>query len=40
MKGAVDAADGLLLNEQAVLLRQCRAALNELLREKPMLGAM
>jgi hypothetical protein len=37
---AIRAADGVLLNEQARLLRQCRAAIDTILDKKPMLGAM
>lgn len=40
MDETIMAGDPMLLNEQAALLRECRAALDELLRRKPMLGAM
>ena len=40
MKDAIMAGDAVLLEEQASLLRQCRAALDQLLNKKPMLGAM
>ena len=39
MDDAVAAGDSVLLNEQAALLRECRFALDELLRDKPMLAA-
>jgi hypothetical protein len=38
MDEAIAAGDGVLLNEQALLLRECRNALNDLLRDKPMLA--
>lgn len=37
---AIAAGDGVLMNEQAALLRECRAALDDLLIKKPMLAAM
>lgn len=40
MQGAVDAGDGVLMNEQAALLRECRAALDDLLQKKPIMAAM
>ncbi|GAC1605824.1 MAG: hypothetical protein NVS3B3_04450 [Aquirhabdus sp.] len=36
---AIAAGDAVLINEQASLLRQCRAALDAILSTKPMLGA-
>jgi len=38
MNEAIAAGDSVLLNEQAALLRECRAALDALLKEKPMLA--
>lgn len=40
MEDAAQAVDGSLLEEQAALLRECRAALNELLERKPALAGM
>lgn len=37
---AIAAGDGVLMNEQAALLRECRAALDDLLTKKPMLAGM
>jgi hypothetical protein len=39
MGDAIAAGDGVLMTEQALLLRECRRALDELLRDKPMLAA-
>ena len=39
MDDAIAAGDGVLMNEQAALLRECRLALDCLLRDKPMLAA-
>ena len=39
MDEAIAAGDSVLLNEQAALLRECRAALDALLKDKPMLAA-
>jgi hypothetical protein len=39
MDEAIAAGDGVLMAEQALLLRECRRALDELLRDKPMLAA-
>lgn len=39
MDDAIAAGDGVLMNEQAALLRECRLALDYLLRDKPMLAA-
>ena len=39
MEYAVQAGDAVLLEEQAVLLRACRRAIDQLLESKPMLGA-
>ena len=39
MDDAIAAGDGVLMNEQAALLRECRMALDHLLRDKPMLAA-
>lgn len=36
---AIAAGDGVLIEEQALLLRECRHALDDLLRDKPMLAA-
>jgi hypothetical protein len=38
MDDAIAAGNGVLLNEQALLLRECRHALDDLLRDKPMLA--
>ena len=35
----IEAGNSVLLNEQAYLLRKCRAALDEILDAKPMLAA-
>lgn len=40
MDDAVKAGDNVLMNEQASLLRECRAALDDLLKKKPMMAAM
>lgn len=40
MQGAVEAGDGVLLNEQAALLRECRAALDDMISKKPMLTGL
>ena len=37
---AIAAGDGVLLNEQAALLRECRLALDDLLRKKPMMAGL
>jgi hypothetical protein len=37
---AIAAADGVLMNEQAVLLRECRAALDSLITQKPSLAGL
>lgn len=37
---AIAAGDSVLLNEQAALLRECRLALDELLKKKPMLAGL
>ncbi len=37
---AIAAADGVLMNEQAALLRECRLALDELLKKKPMMAGL
>lgn len=39
MDDAMAAGDEVLMNEQAALLRECRLALDCLLRDKPMLAA-
>ena len=39
MDYAVAAGDNVLMQEQASLLRRCRMALDDLLRDKPMLAA-
>jgi hypothetical protein len=39
MEDAVAAGDSVLMNEQAMLLRRCRMALDKLLKDKPMLAA-
>ena len=39
MQDAIEAGDGVLINEQAALLRECRLALDHLLNDKPMLAA-
>ncbi len=36
---ALEAGDSVLINEQAALLRKCRAALDAVLSNKPMLAA-
>lgn len=40
MHEALQAGDSVLLNEQAALLRECRAALDSLLQQKPTLGGL
>ena len=40
MTDAMAAGDGVLLNEQAALLRECRLALDDLLRQKPMMACL
>lgn len=37
---AIAAGDSVLLNEQAALLRECRAALDSLIKQKPTLTAL
>lgn len=39
MDDAIAAGDGVLITEQALLLRECRHALDDLLRDKPMLAS-
>lgn len=39
MQDAVEAGDNVLIYEQAALLRECRLALDCLLKDKPMLAA-
>ena len=40
MDEAIAAGTGVLLNEQAALLRECRLALDELLKKKPMMAGL
>ena len=40
MNYAVAAGDAVLLTEQAALLRECRAAMDSLLRQKPALSGL
>lgn len=40
MNDALQAGDSVLLNEQAALLRECRLALDDLLRQRPMMTAL
>ena len=40
MADAVAAGDSVLLNEQAALLRECRAALDSLIKQKPTLAGL
>jgi hypothetical protein len=40
MDDAIAAGDGVLLEEQAALLRECRSALDDLLKQKPMMAAL
>ena len=40
MDDAIEAGDNVLMNEQAALLRECRAALDDLLKKKPLMAAM
>ena len=40
MQDALEAGDGVLLNEQAALLLECSAALDELLFRRPMLTSL
>lgn len=40
MKDAVAAGDGVLMREQAALLRECRAALDSLISQKPTLAGL
>ena len=37
---AIAAADGVIMTEQAALLRECRLALDELLKKKPMMAGL
>ena len=40
MKQALEAGDSVLLNEQAALLRECRAAIDSLIKQKPALAGL
>lgn len=40
MQDAIIAANDILLNEQAKMLRECRSAIVDLLEQRPMLGAL
>ena len=40
MADAVQAGDSVLLNEQAALLRECSFAIDELLRQKPLMAGL
>ena len=40
MKQALEAGDSVLLNEQAALLRECRAAIASLIKQKPALAGL
>jgi len=40
MDDAVAAGDSVLLNEQAALLRECRVALDDLIKKKPALAGL
>lgn len=40
MEDAVQAGNSVLLNEQAMLLRECRAALDDLVKKKPGIEAL
>lgn len=40
MDDAIAAGDGVLIEEQAALLRECRAAIDDLLKKKPMMSAL
>jgi hypothetical protein len=40
MDDAMAAGNGVLIEEQAALLRECRAALDDLLKKKPMMTAL
>ena len=40
MKDAIAAGDGVLMGEQAALLRECRAALDSLISQKPTLAGL
>ena len=40
MDAAIAAGDGVLMNEQAALLRECRFALDSLIQKKPQLAGM
>lgn len=40
MADAIAAGDSILLNEQSALLRECRIALDDLLRQKPALAVL
>lgn len=40
MRDAIEAGDGVLIEEQAALLRECRLALDELISKKPMLTGL
>lgn len=40
MNDAVKAGDSVLLNEQAALLRECRAALDDLIAQRPTISTL
>ena len=40
MNEIIEAGDSVLLNEQAALLRECRAAIDSLIKQKPMLAGL
>lgn len=40
MKDAADAGNSILINEQAALLRECRHAIDSLIKQKPALAGL
>lgn len=40
MEDVIEAGNGVLIEEQAALLRECRLAIDELIKKKPMLASL
>jgi hypothetical protein len=40
MQDAIEAGNGVLIEEQAALLRECRLAIDELIKKKPMIAGL
>jgi hypothetical protein len=40
MQNAIEAGNGVLIEEQAALLRECRLAIDELIKKKPMIAGL